>query len=101
MAEDAELASFGPVFEEALGFVERAVSVYESLGEDFLDARTAAELAAGWLEADLRRGAAAAGRARGVVSALAGRDDETAVARRAEAERLSEVAGAAGAREEG
>ncbi|WP_328506056.1 tetratricopeptide repeat protein [Streptomyces sp. NBC_00391] len=101
VAEDAELASFGPVFEEALGFVERAVSVYESLGEDFLDARTAAELAAGWLEADLRRGAAAAGRARGVVSALAGRDDETTVARRAEAERLSEVAGAAGAREEG
>ena len=59
VAEDAELASFGPVFEEALGFVERAVSVYDSLGTDFLDARTAAELAAGWLETDLRRRAAA------------------------------------------
>ncbi|WP_107480722.1 tetratricopeptide repeat protein, partial [Streptomyces caniscabiei] len=54
VAEDAELDSFGPVFEEALGFVERAVSVYTSLGPDFLDARTAAELAAGWLEVDLR-----------------------------------------------
>ncbi|MFE7839501.1 tetratricopeptide repeat protein [Streptomyces sp. NPDC057474] len=93
VAEDAELASFGATFEEALGFVERAVSVYDSLGADFLDARTAAELAAGWLEIDLRRGAAAADRARGVLSAFAGRDDETAVARRAEAERLLEVAG--------
>ncbi|UUU25164.1 tetratricopeptide repeat protein [Streptomyces sp. DSM 40750] len=92
VAEDADLASFRPVFEEALGLVERAVSVYDSLGAEFLDARTAAELAAGWLEADLRRGAAAAGRARGVLSAFTGRDDETAGARRTEAERLLEVA---------
>jgi tetratricopeptide (TPR) repeat protein len=96
VAEEAELASFGPVFEEALGFVERAVSVYDSLGAEFLDARTAAELAAGWLEADLRRGTAAGKRARGVLAAFAGRDDETAVARRAEAERLAEVAGKEG-----
>ncbi|MER6157480.1 tetratricopeptide repeat protein [Streptomyces sp. NPDC001868] len=98
VAEDAELDVFRPVFEEALSFVERAVSVYGSLGVEFLDARTAAELAAGWLEADLRRGAAAVERARGVLAAFAGRDDETAVARRLEAERLSEVAGV---REEG
>ncbi len=91
VAEDAELASFGPVFEEALGFVERAVSVYDSLGPDFLDARTAAELAAGWLEADLRRAGAAAGRARRVLSEFADGDDETAVARRAEAGRLLEA----------
>ncbi|MGW0844000.1 tetratricopeptide repeat protein [Streptomyces sp. NPDC002787] len=93
VAEDADLASFRPVFEEALVFVERAVSVYDSLGADFVDARTAAELAAGWLEADLQRGAAAGGRARAVLVALGDRDDETAVARRAEAERLREVAG--------
>ncbi|ULR56199.1 tetratricopeptide repeat protein [Streptomyces deccanensis] len=95
VAEDAELASFGPVFEEALGFVERAVSVYGSLGPDFLDARTAAELAAGWLEVDLRRGAAAAERARGVLAVFAdgGDGDETVVARRGEAERLLEAAG--------
>ncbi len=93
VAEDAELASFGPVFEEALGFVERAVSVYGSLGPDFVDARTAAELAAGWLEVDLRRGAAAAERARGVLSVCAdGSDgDETVVARRVEAGRLLEA----------
>ncbi|QFR03018.1 tetratricopeptide repeat protein [Streptomyces phaeolivaceus] len=92
VAEDAELDVFRPVFEEALGFVERAVSVYDALGADFLDARAAAELAAGWLEIDLRRPAAAVERAGGVSSAFAGRDDETAVARRAEAERLAEAA---------
>lgn len=92
VAEDAEPASFGPVFEEALGFVERAVSVYGSLGPDFLDARTAAELAAGWLEVDLRRGGAAVERARGVLSVFADSDDdETAVARRGEAGRLLEA----------
>ncbi|MDX3128909.1 tetratricopeptide repeat protein [Streptomyces europaeiscabiei] len=94
VAEDAELAALGPVFEEALGFVERAVSVYDSLGTDFLDARTAAELAAGRLEIGLRRPVAAGDRARSVLSAFAGRDDGTAVARRAEAERLSEMAAA-------
>ncbi|WP_086802275.1 hypothetical protein [Streptomyces caniscabiei] len=94
VAEDTELDSFGPVFEEALGFVERAVAVYDSLGPDFLDARTAAELAAGWLEVDLRRGGAAAGRAREVLAVYAdgGDADETVVARRVEAGRLLEAA---------
>lgn len=91
VAEDAELSEFRPVFEEALEFVGRAVSVYGSLGADFVDARGGAELAAGWLEADLGRGDAAGARARGVLSAVAGRDDEVAVARRAEASRMLEV----------
>ncbi|MGW0706896.1 tetratricopeptide repeat protein [Streptomyces sp. NPDC002643] len=96
VGEEAELSEFGPVFEEALSSMERAISAYDSLGPDFLDARTAAELAAGWLETDLRRAAAARARARGVLSALADRDDEVAVARRAEAERIVEVAGGRG-----
>ncbi|GAQ67005.1 hypothetical protein [Streptomyces scabiei] len=89
VAEDAEPVSCVPVFEEALGFVERAVAVYASLGEEFLDARTAAELAAGWLEVDLRRAGAAEGRARRVLAAVGDRADGTAGARRAEAERLA------------
>ncbi len=96
VAEDAELAVFRPVFEEALGLVERAVSVYASLGADFVDARGSAELAAGWLEVDLRRTAAAGERARGVLASVADRDDESAVALREEAGRLSEVAEARG-----
>ncbi|MFF7844400.1 tetratricopeptide repeat protein [Streptomyces ossamyceticus] len=110
VAEDAELDAYRAVFEEALTLVERAVAVYGSLGADFLDARTGAELAAGWLEADLRRAADAAGRARSVLAAyggggavggaggagdsgygdggVGGQEGETAVARRAEAERM-------------
>ncbi|MEH0627666.1 tetratricopeptide repeat protein [Streptomyces stelliscabiei] len=97
VAEDAELVSFGPVFEEALVFVERAVAVYGSLGGEFLDARTAAELAAGWLEVDLGRSEAAVERARGVSAAFGDREDETAGARRAEAERLIVAAEGTGA----
>jgi tetratricopeptide (TPR) repeat protein len=96
VGEEAGFSEFGPVFEEALGFVERAVSVYGSLGDEFLDARSGAELAAGWLEADLQRPADSAARARGVLSAFAGRDDEVAVARRGEAERMLGVVGVRG-----
>jgi tetratricopeptide (TPR) repeat protein len=74
--------------EEALAHFTQAVSVFASLGDDALDARTGAELAAGWLEADLLRPAAAATRARAVLSAYAGVDGETAEARRAEAENM-------------
>ncbi|MFJ8023273.1 tetratricopeptide repeat protein [Streptomyces sp. NPDC096311] len=74
--------------EEALAQYTRAISVFASLGDDALDARTGAELAAGWLEADLLRPAAAAARARAVLSAYAGVDGETAEARRAEAENM-------------
>ncbi|MFJ8008017.1 tetratricopeptide repeat protein [Streptomyces fagopyri] len=79
------------LFEEALGHVTRAVSVFASLGDEALDAWTGAELAAGWLEADLLRPAAAAARARGVLSAYAGapeEDDGVVGARRAEAEKI-------------
>jgi tetratricopeptide (TPR) repeat protein len=74
--------------EEALAHYTRAISVFASLGEDALDARTGAELAAGWLEADLLRPAAATARARAVLSAYTGRDGEAAQARRAEAENM-------------
>ncbi|MFE4750094.1 tetratricopeptide repeat protein [Streptomyces mirabilis] len=73
---------------EALAHYTRAISVFASLGDDALDARTGAELAAGWLEADLLRPAAAAARARAVLSAYAGVDGEAAQARRAEAENM-------------
>jgi hypothetical protein len=55
--------------------------------------RTGAELAAGWLEADLSRPADAAARARGVLKAYEGADDgdETVRARRAEAEQLLQL----------
>ncbi|MFC7258101.1 tetratricopeptide repeat protein [Streptomyces lutosisoli] len=82
---DAEEASTRVVFEEALGYITKAISVFGSLGSDGLDARTGAELAAGWLEADLGRATAAMARARGVLSAYAGLEGETAEARCAEA----------------
>lgn len=74
--------------EEALVHFTQAVSVFASLGDDAVDARTGAELAAGWLEADLLRPAAAAARARAVLSVYAGVEGETAEARRAEAENM-------------
>jgi tetratricopeptide (TPR) repeat protein len=89
--DDAEEASARGAFEEALTHVTRAISVFTSLGEHGLDDRTGAELAAGWLEADLRRPAAASARARAVLSAYAGLDGETAVTRRAEAENMLEL----------
>ncbi|WP_329527489.1 tetratricopeptide repeat protein [Streptomyces sp. NBC_01462] len=78
------------LFGEALGHVTRAVSVFAPLGDEALDARTGAELAAGWLEADLLRPAAAAARARGVLAAYAGASegDGAAGARCAEAENM-------------
>ncbi|MEV7340144.1 tetratricopeptide repeat protein [Streptomyces sp. NPDC093544] len=86
--DDAEEASARPSFEEALGHLTQAISAFASLGDELLDVRTGAELAAGWLEADLRRPAAAAARARAVLAAYAGWDGETAEARRAEAENM-------------
>ncbi|MER6357259.1 tetratricopeptide repeat protein [Streptomyces sp. NPDC001634] len=83
-------------FEEALTHVTEAISVFASLGAGALDFRTGAELAAGWLEADLGRPAAASARARAVLSAYENYGDtdggsETAGARRAEAERMLEL----------
>ncbi|MFE9768431.1 tetratricopeptide repeat protein [Streptomyces sp. NPDC005808] len=86
--DDAEKAWARTSFEEALGHLTQAISVFASLGDELLDVRTAAELGAGWLEADLRRPTAAAARARAVLAAYAGLEGETAQARRAEAENM-------------
>ncbi|MPY64951.1 tetratricopeptide repeat protein, partial [Streptomyces spongiae] len=47
--EDAEGDAVRPAFEEALGHLALAIGAYGALGEAGLDARTGAELAAGWL----------------------------------------------------
>lgn len=92
-AEDAEDGSIRATFEEALTEVEEAVSVFASLGADARHARTGAELAAGWLAADLGRSSEAAARARAVLEeyADASEDDEGAGERRAEAEQMLRV----------
>ncbi|MFI9809753.1 tetratricopeptide repeat protein [Streptomyces sp. NPDC052301] len=90
VAEEAEDGVIQAAFEAALVQMDRAVTLFGSLGVDGLHSRTGAELAAGWLEADLARAADAAARARGVLAAYAGADaeEETAGARRAEATQL-------------
>ncbi|MDO0911492.1 tetratricopeptide repeat protein [Streptomyces sp. DT2A-34] len=91
--EDAEDESIRAALEEALSQVTRAAAVFASLGDDALHSRTGAELAAGWLEADLSRPARAAARARAVLTAYAGSDegDEAAQERRAEAQQMLQV----------
>lgn len=88
--DDADDEAIHALFEEALAHVTLAVAGFLSLGEDALHSRTGAQLAAGWLEADLEHPGWAAARAREVLAAYAEGDgaDETVVARRAEAERL-------------
>lgn len=80
-------------FEEALDHMTRAAELFASLGPASLGGRTGAELAAGWLEADLGRTDSATARARAVLAAYADApaDDETAQARRGEAERMLKV----------
>lgn len=92
-AEDAEDESIRAALEEALAQVTRAAAVFASLGDDALHSRTGAELAAGWLEADLGRPAQAAARARAVLAAYDGsaEGDEAARERRAEAEQMLQV----------
>ncbi|MDC0770372.1 tetratricopeptide repeat protein [Streptomyces sp. HD] len=92
-AEDAEDESIQSVLEESLSQVAQAIAVFVSLGDDALHSRTGAELAAGWLEADLSRPAEAAARARAVLAAYAGagEDDEAAQERRTEAEQMLQV----------
>ncbi|MEV8550965.1 tetratricopeptide repeat protein [Streptomyces glaucescens] len=96
--EDAEDGCIQAAFEAGLAELSEAVAVFAALGEDAVDDRTGAELAAGWLEADLGRPAEAALRARGVLAAYAGAapEDETARARRAEAEQMLRVVGEQG-----
>ncbi|MFJ9022938.1 tetratricopeptide repeat protein [Streptomyces sp. NPDC102259] len=105
-AEDADDDSIRATLDEALSQMAEAVAVFVALGEDAVHARTGAELAAGWLETDLGRPAAAAARARTVLRAYADvedaadigagsgerEEDETAGARRAEAEQLLQAA---------
>ncbi|GAB2759831.1 tetratricopeptide repeat protein [Streptomyces bullii] len=103
VAENAEEAPDTAVYEEALTQLVRAVELFSSLGDAALHSRTGAELAAGWLEADLGRPAQARARARAVLAAYethrtdatdeAGADDGAGVeeavrARRAEAEQM-------------
>ncbi|MCX4765247.1 tetratricopeptide repeat protein [Streptomyces sp. NBC_01275] len=108
-AEDADDDSIRATLEEALSQMAEAVAVFVALGDSALHARTGAELAAGWLETDLGRPSAAAARARAVLRAYpesasaadvgdmdrygdADSDgDDTAPARRAEAEQLLQV----------
>jgi tetratricopeptide (TPR) repeat protein len=90
-AEDAEDDTIRAVLEEALAQVAEAIVVFSALGPEALPSRTGAELAAGWLEADLSRPADAAARARAVLAAYAGDQDETAQARRSEARQLLDV----------
>ncbi|WP_327185267.1 tetratricopeptide repeat protein [Streptomyces sp. NBC_01334] len=107
-AEDADDDSIRATLDEALSQMAEAVAVFVALGEGTVHARTGAELAAGWLETDLGRPAAAAARARAVLRAYAdaeddadpgahsggdeGGVDETVRARRAEAEQLLQAA---------
>ncbi|MFD6496060.1 hypothetical protein ACFWER_29935, partial [Streptomyces sp. NPDC060188] len=88
--DDEEEAFARAAFEESLGHLTRAIAVFASLGDDVLDARTGAELAAGRLEADLGRHEAAAARARAVLDACPRLDGDVAEARRAEAGRMLE-----------
>ncbi|MEV7993539.1 tetratricopeptide repeat protein [Streptomyces sp. NPDC086077] len=92
-AEDAEDGSIRATFEDALTEVEEAISVFASLGADARHARTGAELAAGWLAADLGRTTEAAARARAVLEEYvdAAEDDEGAGERQAEAEQMLRV----------
>ncbi|WP_326768086.1 tetratricopeptide repeat protein [Streptomyces sp. NBC_01591] len=78
-----------PEYEEALGYVDRAVAGFTEAGAGFVGLRTAAELMAAWLEADLGRPDAARERARRVLEIHgAGEPDETGEERRAEAASL-------------
>lgn len=85
VTEDAEDDSIQAVLEAALTQVAESIVLFASLGDDALDARTGAELAAGWLAADLGRPAEAAARARAVLAAYGaggGEDEGTGWSRR-------------------
>ncbi|MDN5382208.1 tetratricopeptide repeat protein [Streptomyces sp. LB8] len=90
--------------EEALARMEQAIAAFALLGPNALHERTGAELAAGWLAADLGRSAEAERRARDVLAAYraqpggrgvrgAGAGEDLPQLRCAEAERLLDVLG--------
>ncbi|MFC7915771.1 tetratricopeptide repeat protein [Streptomyces sp. NPDC057386] len=89
----ADLLARDEDLEEALVQVRAAIDVFAGLGAVALHSRTGAELAAGWMEADLGRSGDAGARARAVLDAYAavdaeGAEEEVVLARRAEAEQL-------------
>jgi tetratricopeptide (TPR) repeat protein len=97
-AEDDDDDSIRAAMEDALSQVTEAIVVFAALGDDALHSRTGAELAAGWLEADLGRPDRAAARARAVLAAYQAYEayeesdiDETVPARRAEARQMLDV----------
>ncbi|MER6182759.1 tetratricopeptide repeat protein [Streptomyces sp. NPDC001652] len=97
-AEDDDDDSIRAAMENALSQVTEAIVVFAALGDDALHSRTGAELAAGWLEADLGRPDRAAARARAVLAAYQASEayeesdtDETVPARRAEARQMLDV----------
>ncbi|MBZ4321371.1 tetratricopeptide repeat protein [Streptomyces huiliensis] len=75
-------------YEEGLSHAERAVAVLTEGGPALRDQRTAAELMAAWLEADLGRNTPAADRARAVLAEYGNESEGAAPARRAEAENV-------------
>lgn len=87
-------------YEDALRYAEKAIDIFASLGEPGHHDRTAAQLMAAWLEADLGRTSAAGARARAVLddygeedgsqhrSEDGSEDDDTVERRRAEARSL-------------
>ncbi|MEU1401167.1 tetratricopeptide repeat protein [Streptomyces sp. NPDC005728] len=91
--DEAEDQVIQGAFEAALAQMDRASALFGTLGADGLHSRTGAEIAAGWLEADLGRSAEAVARARGVLAAYEGADetDETVRARRAEAAQMLQL----------
>ncbi|MFD4574069.1 tetratricopeptide repeat protein [Streptomyces sp. NPDC058417] len=99
--EDADDETISGALEESLAEMTEAAAVFVSLGEAALAPRTSAELAAGWLEADLGRPEQAAARARAVLRICAaaearagagGADEKTLGERRAEADQLLQAA---------
>ncbi|MEU2431247.1 tetratricopeptide repeat protein [Streptomyces sp. NPDC007861] len=75
---------------EALPHIERAIAGFAEAGDDFTDLRTAAELVAAWLEADLGDAPAAVRRAEAVLTTYADAPGDTAESRRAEARSVLE-----------
>ncbi|MFE1176190.1 tetratricopeptide repeat protein [Streptomyces sp. NPDC058773] len=82
-------------YEDALGYAEKTIAVFTSLGEAGRHDRTAAQLMAAWLEADLGRSTAAETRARTVLhdygdEAQPDGNDDLTERRRAEARAVLE-----------
>ncbi|MFE0675101.1 tetratricopeptide repeat protein [Streptomyces sp. NPDC058867] len=92
-AEDDEDESISSALRDALSQMVEAVTVFGELGDDARHARTGAELAAGWLAADLGRPAEAAAHARAVLASYEdpGEEDGPAGERRSEARQLLET----------